>query len=117
MIVLVCGGRAYLEIDIVDCVLNTLNQTIGISKIIEGGAGGADKLSGKWADDNKIEHITENADWSKHGKAAGPIRNKNMLTHSPDLVIAFPGGRGTANMIKQAKEQGIKVIEPVYSRS
>ena len=50
------------------------------------------------------------ADWTKYNKAAGPIRNKLMLeAGKPDLVIAFPGGNGTINMIKQAKEAGIRI--------
>ena len=52
------------------------------------------------------------ADWDTHGRGAGPIRNKQMLEEGkPDLVIAFPGGKGTANMIGQAKEAGIPVRE------
>jgi len=50
------------------------------------------------------------ADWSRHGKSAGPIRNRQMLIEGrPDIVVAFPGGKGTANMIKQAVEAGVKV--------
>jgi hypothetical protein len=53
------------------------------------------------------------ADWQKHGKAAGPIRNRQMLEDGkPDLVIAFSGGRGTANMISQARAAGVKVLIP-----
>ena len=55
------------------------------------------------------------ANWKKHGRAAGPIRNKQMLEEAkPDLVIAFPGGAGTANMVKQAREAGVKV-EIIYA--
>ena len=51
-------------------------------------------------------------DWEKHGRAAGPIRNKLMLDEGrPDLVVAFPGGRGTANMVKQASAASVEVIE------
>jgi ABC-type Fe3+-hydroxamate transport system substrate-binding protein len=48
----------------------------------------------------------------KYGPSAGPIRNGRMLEYKPDLVIAFPGGRGTANMVKQARKAGIAVVEP-----
>lgn len=57
------------------------------------------------------------ADWKTHGKAAGPIRNKAMLCHpgtktpTVDLLIAFPGGKGTADCVRQARELGIAVIE------
>ena len=51
------------------------------------------------------------AEWKKHGKAAGPIRNRKMLQDGkPDLVLAFPGGRGTANMVELATDAGIRVM-------
>jgi hypothetical protein len=51
------------------------------------------------------------ADWAKHGRAAGPIRNKQMLEEGkPDLVVAFPGGQGTANMMSQVREAGVRVM-------
>lgn len=83
--------------------------------IIHGGAAGADKIADEWAMVNWC-HIEEyKADWDKYGRSAGPIRNKRMLTEGkPDLVVAFPGGRGTMNMIKLAKEAGVEVLEVKY---
>jgi hypothetical protein len=50
------------------------------------------------------------AQWKKHGRAAGPIRNQRMLDKGkPDLVVAFPGGRGTADMIRRAERAGVPV--------
>lgn len=51
------------------------------------------------------------ADWRRLGKAAGPIRNQTMADRRPDLVIAFPGGRGTADMTMRARASGLRVIE------
>ena len=52
------------------------------------------------------------ADWKANAKAAGPIRNAEMLADfKPDTVIAFPGGRGTADMVRKAKAAGVRVIE------
>lgn len=48
------------------------------------------------------------ADWDKHGRAAGPIRNKELID-SIEFLIAFPGGKGTANCIAQAREAGVFV--------
>ena len=84
--------------------------------IIEGGAKGADTLAWKWArhflGKGSEYSVQFRARWDMHGKAAGPIRNKQMLDEGkPDLVISFPGGRGTANMIKQAKAAGVEVME------
>jgi predicted Rossmann-fold nucleotide-binding protein len=52
-----------------------------------------------------VEHEDYPADWTKHGKSAGFVRNKQMLEEGkPDVVIAFPGGTGTAMMIKLVEE-------------
>jgi hypothetical protein len=52
------------------------------------------------------------AEWEKFGKKAGFIRNEKMLAlGKPDLVVAFPGGVGTAMMVRLARKQGIRVIE------
>jgi acyl-CoA synthetase (NDP forming) len=58
-------------------------------------------------------HVTSfPANWKKHGKSAGPIRNQLMLdVGKPDLVIAFPGGSGTADMIRRARKAGVPVKE------
>jgi hypothetical protein len=52
------------------------------------------------------------AEWETLGRKAGPIRNERMLTEGkPDLVVAFPGGRGTAHMTRLAREAGVEVVE------
>lgn len=59
-----------------------------------------------------VSCLTEIADWSKYGKAAGPMRNQKMLDeYKPDLVVALPGGRGTADMVSRARVAGVEVIE------
>jgi hypothetical protein len=56
--------------------------------------------------------INEPADWKAHGRAAGPIRNQRMIDeHRPELVVAAPGGRGTADMVRRARAAGIEVFE------
>jgi YspA, cpYpsA-related SLOG family len=108
--VLVCGGRDYTNICKVYDTLNSLSVYGQIVEVIEGGATGADAWAGNWAEQKKIKHTVFLADWEKHGKNAGPIRNRQMLEEGkPDLVIAFPGGKGTANMVKLAKDAGVQV--------
>lgn len=113
MKVLVCGGRTYEDIDKVYEILSKIHKYNIITEIIEGGAKGADTLARSWT--NEIERgipcVTFEADWNTHGKSAGYIRNKEMLDYGPDLVVAFPGGKGTANMVKLAKEARVKVIK------
>jgi predicted Rossmann-fold nucleotide-binding protein len=80
--------------------------------LINGGADGADSLAAQWARDNGIEVMTVIADWRTHGKKAGPMRNEKMIRlGQPDLVVAFPGGRGTEDVIRRAKANDIPVLE------
>ncbi len=51
------------------------------------------------------------ANWDFFSRAAGPIRNRNMLVLKPTAVLAFPGGTGTASMKKLARSAGIHVME------
>jgi hypothetical protein len=111
MKVIVCGGRDYRNMERMLSILDAQHAVHPIAMLIEGGAHGADELAHYWAMNRCIDCLTVPANWSKNGRGAGPIRNARMLDYKPDLVIAFPGGRGTANMIKQAKAAGVRVIE------
>lgn len=108
MRILVCGGR-----DFTDKI--QLYRTLDFyenSFIISGAARGADSLAIKFAKDRNLPYVEFPADWDKYRKAAGPIRNKQMLVEGkPDLVIAFAGGNGTRDMIKQAKKAKVMTLE------
>lgn len=106
--ILVCGGRNYADIDHMRRVLFALDP----SEICHGAASGADSLAGIVGREMQIIVTRFPADWDTHGKAAGPIRNKQMLAEfKPDLVVAFPGGRGTEHMKKIARDAGVPVVE------
>jgi hypothetical protein len=80
--------------------------------IISGAATGADTAAIDWAVVNWCQFLEFPADWKKLGPSAGPIRNQRMIDEGkPDLVLAFPGGTGTADMVRRAKAAGIKVRE------
>lgn len=112
MRVLVCGGRAYTDAVRVDAVLSKLDGEARISTVIEGGAHGADRLARLWANSNLVRVETFEADWDNQGRFAGPMRNQRMLDEGrPDVVIAFPGGRGTADMVRKARKAGVQVVE------
>lgn len=88
-----------------------------IDLVIHGGASGADNIAGRWAFLAGIREYVFGADWATHGKAAGPIRNQKMLDEGkPNLVVAFPGGKGTANMINLAADAGIEIWEPLEDK-
>lgn len=78
--------------------------------IISGGAKGADSLAIDWAVINWVPFTEYPADWKTHGKKAGFLRNTQMLNEGkPDLVIAFPGGKGTAMMLDISRKAGVAV--------
>lgn len=106
---IVCGGRDYRNFDRVVQIMDAAITRLNLSCVIHGNADGADKMAGFWAAARGLDVEPYPADWSK-GKSAGPARNALMLTKSPDMVIAFPGGRGTADMVRQAEKAGVRVI-------
>ena len=111
MKILITGGRDFADAKLLNAALDRLHSEAPITCVIHGAAKGADTLAGQWANANPIEEIACPADWKQHGRAAGPIRNKFMLEeHQPDLVVAFSGGRGTANMVGLAEKSGTKVL-------
>jgi hypothetical protein len=109
MKVLVCGGRAFQNEALLEAELGALQPVPTL--VIQGGAGGADALAERWAGRRGIHSARIHALWGIFGRAAGHVRNAAMLLLQPDLVVAFPGGRGTADMVSQAKAAGVRVIE------
>ena len=138
MRVLVCGGRDFgerskapfgsfqfnedsrriaAERDQLDRVLSEQCST-GLEIIIHGAARGADRQVDMWARKRRQKVMSFPADWYPNGRSAGmdrsagPKRNQRMIDEGkPDLVVAFPGGKGTEDMKRRARNAGIKVIE------
>ena len=109
--ILVCGGRDFADSAFLFGVLDMEAEQNPVVRIIQGGANGADKLARMWCISRFVTYEHFPADWSKHGKAAGPIRNQQMIDEGkPTKVFAFDGGRGTADMIRRAKTAGIPVF-------
>ena len=113
---LVCGGRDYADRDHVFATLDRVHAKRPVGLVIHGKARGADTLAGEWADARGIEVWAFPAMWAQDGKGAGPIRNKRMLDlGQPGGVVAFPGGAGTADMVRRAEAAGLPVmrVKPV----
>lgn len=107
MRVIVCGGRDYTDRDTIQRVLRHLNPA---ARIVLGGARGADETAERVALELGFSIKRYPAEWDRYGRGAGPIRNQKMLGDGADLVIAFPGGRGTAHMVRIAREAGVPVL-------
>lgn len=110
--VIVCGSRRWHDRDLIALVLSGLMIERGWNPVIVHGAcRGADRIADEEA--GKLGFLTDPhpADWDKHGKAAGPIRNREMAQLGADLCIAFgpTPGSGTKDMVDRAAKHGIPV--------
>lgn len=112
MKILVCGGRGF---DDYQRLASVLDQFVGVTHLIHGAARGADTLAARWAERHGIQPVACPALWDTFGRSAGFRRNDAMLALHPDLVVAFPGGRGTEGMVRIARDAGVAVyrVEPL----
>lgn len=111
--VLICGGRSFDDQQYFNAVMEAVQPFFApYFCVIHGGANGADKMAGRWAMLNGYPLIVMPANWNHYQQTAGPIRNRWMLDWTtPDCVIALPGGRGTDNMVKLARDRKIVVFQ------
>lgn len=124
MRVLVCGGRDFDDSDFIWNTLTELDARRGpFTCVIHGAYRGVDTQAMIWAQmmdsipDRSVKHAPFLAEWGKYGRSAGPIRNQRMLDEGkPDLVIAFPGNSGTADMISRAEYAGVEVLKIEYRK-
>lgn len=105
-VLLVCGGRHYLNRFMVFAALDAAAKRMSITAIRHGDCRdqdgwqqGADMLAGEWARARGVLEQARPADWYGCGKTAGPRHNAEMLSEGGVVFcVAFPGGRGTADM-------------------
>jgi len=109
MKILVCGSRSWQDKEAIRDYL----VRHGATCVVEGAARGADNLAHEVATELGIENRRYPADWNTHGKAAGFIRNQQMLDQErPDLVLAFWDGEtshGTQDMVRRATAAEVEV--------
>lgn len=109
MKIIVTGGRDYKDYLKVGVILDELEpQWVAVGDC----RSGVDKFVRDWfIDMDRINYEVYYADWETHGKAAGPLRNIAMIEENTDcVVIAFPGGKGTENCVREAKKRGLVVL-------
>lgn len=112
MRILICGSRNWKDAEIIrKAMLRFPPDTV----IISGGASGADAIAERLAKEMNFKSEVYPADWTKFGRAAGPIRNKRMLDEGkPWAVYAFYNpkkSKGTRSMVLLAHQANIDVIE------
>jgi len=120
MRVIICGSRAtefLLPCSTEATWLDQLNAQYQFSEVITGGQYGIDTCAKEWAFTRGIDVVVFYANWRKYARSAGPLRNKTMLAYlirsprvEPVMVIAFPGGKGTASMCELARGAGVDVL-------
>jgi hypothetical protein len=117
--VLVCGGRDWRDAELVESTLSRLHAARGpFDRLIHGGARGVDRIAGKWARKNGVLEWDFLPEWHRAGTPDGAARNQRMIAEAaPDLVIAFPGGPGTADLVERAKAAELEVIEALWRSS
>ena len=115
--ILVCGGRDHIDRKYIWSILDAYRFLYGKFILVTGaccdkwGNGrGADKIAEDWARSRQCIYIGFPAEWLEYGKAAGMKRNEEMRDIArPNLVVAFRGGPGTANMARIADDREIPV--------
>ena len=89
-----------------------------ITEVVSGGARGVDALGERYADFAGIPVALFPPDWKRHGRAAGPIRNRQMAEYGDALIAIWDGkSRGTKNMIETARDLGLEVYVHIIAAS
>jgi YspA, cpYpsA-related SLOG family len=115
MRVLVCGGRDFDDVGLMISVLDRLHTEKPFTVLIHGNARGADRMADAWARYRGVPcepYEVPQGEWDGRGKNAGPLRNQQMLDEGkPDLIVAFPGGGGTKDMVRRAVRARVPLHE------
>lgn len=115
MIAIACGSREY-RLSAADY---DLLSALPITLLYQGGASGADAGAAEWAMEEGVETRTIRANWKLYKKSAGPLRNAAMLKEALAesaargqllIIIAFPGGKGTADMLRKGRSAGVPCL-------
>ena len=111
MKIIIAGGRDFGDYEFAYDVLSSFRTRFGPSmEVVSGHAKGADQLGEMWADEYRLKVTLFHADWDKHGKAAGPIRNAAMALYADVLVVFWDGkSKGTLSMITLALDAGLEI--------
>ncbi|MEW2415330.1 SLOG family protein [Streptomyces sp. NPDC046866] len=114
--ILVTGSRTWDDTDTICDALDTAvsevpPHTRDLWLVVGDCPTGADRIAYQWATTAMVPIDAHIADWTTHGKAAGPIRNAAMVRSGADVVLAFikDGSRGASHTVALARRAGIPV--------
>ena len=109
---IIAGGRNITNPKVVSrAIKSAIASGLEVTEVVTGGAKGVDSIAHRMAVAGGIETKPFPADWDTHGKAAGPIRNRQMAEYADALIAVWDGeSRGTGNMIDEAKARGLEVF-------
>ena len=109
--IIIAGGRDFDDYEYLCRSVNSvIDNLFGNIQIVSGKAKGADSLGEQYAKDNGIDLKVFPANWKKHGRSAGYVRNADMANYADTLVAFWDGkSRGTKHMIDEANRRGFYV--------
>lgn len=111
VIIAVTGGRDYTDMEKVYERMTHYHHRLRFTHVVHGGATGLDSIVDAWCDTKRgVQSVLCRAHWKRDGKGAGPIRNSMMAIIRPTVLLAFPGGTGTRDMVRTCKAYGTRVI-------
>lgn len=108
---IIAGSRTVPSYEMAADAIEASGFSEQITEVVCGEARGADTMGATWADLSGIPVKRFPADWKANGKAAGPIRNRQMADYADALIAVWDGAsRGTRNMIEEATKRGLRVF-------
>lgn len=112
MRLLICGGRHYDDADTIRRELDAAHGIEPLTVLIHGGLAGIGTAAEAWAREHNVHVVRYPPNWTLLGNKAEAHRNAFMLTDSrPGMIIAFPGGRDTAELVRMARAAGLPVLQ------
>jgi hypothetical protein len=104
---IIAGSRSLTDYELVEAAVEASGFTI--TEVISGAARGIDQLGERWAEAHGVPVRRFPANWEEHGRAAGPIRNREMIAVADTLIAIWNGSPGTEDVIRQARRAGLRI--------